>query len=121
MEVLKLVDEDPALGVSLTGAPEYLAAEVAYAARAEGALHVDDVMARRTRISIETPHRGTACVEQVADIMAAELGWDAAARDLEVRHYLARVDAERDSQRQPDDNTADAARLGAADVRIPHP
>ncbi|GIG69499.1 glycerol-3-phosphate dehydrogenase/oxidase [Phytomonospora endophytica] len=120
-EVLKLVDENPALGVSLTGAPEYLAAEVAYAARAEGALHVDDVMARRTRISIETPHRGTECVEQVADIMAAELDWDAAERDLEVRHYLARVDAERDSQRQPDDNTADAARLGAADVRIPHP
>jgi len=121
LEVLKLVDENPALGASLTGAPEYLAAEVAYAARAEGALHVDDVMARRTRISIETPHRGTECVDQVADIMATELDWDAATRDLEVRHYLARVDAERDSQRQPDDNTADAARLGAADVRIPHP
>lgn len=121
LEVLKLVDENPALGTSLMGAPEYLAAEVAYAARAEGALHVDDVMARRTRISIETPHRGTECVDQVADIMATELNWDAATRDLEVRHYLARVDAERDSQRQPDDNTADAARLGAADVRIPHP
>ena len=49
---------DPALAAPLAGAPEYLAAEVVYAARAEGALHLDDVLARRTRISIETAHRG---------------------------------------------------------------
>jgi glycerol-3-phosphate dehydrogenase len=34
-----------------------------------------------------------------------------------VDHYLARVAAERQSQRMPDDLTADAARLGASDVR----
>ena len=34
-----------------------------------------------------------------------------------VEHYLARVAAERQSQRMPDDSTADAARLGAPDVR----
>ena len=35
----------------------------------------------------------------------------------EVEHYAARVAAERESQRMPDDHTADAARLGAPDVR----
>ena len=37
-------------------------------------------------------------------------------RTREVEHYLARVRAERDSQEQPDDETADAARLGAPDI-----
>ena len=49
--------------------------------------------------------------------MGAVLGWDAATRAREVEHYLARVAAERQSQRMPDDLTADAARLGAPDVR----
>jgi glycerol-3-phosphate dehydrogenase len=34
-----------------------------------------------------------------------------------VEHYHARVEAERESQAQADDGTADAARLGAPDVR----
>jgi glycerol-3-phosphate dehydrogenase len=38
-------------------------------------------------------------------------------RDREIEHYLTRVAAERESQRKPDDRTADAARLGAPDVR----
>ena len=36
--------------------------------------------------------------------------------EREVDHYLLRVEAERASQRQPDDQTADAARLGAPDI-----
>jgi glycerol-3-phosphate dehydrogenase len=34
----------------------------------------------------------------------------------EVDHYLKRVEAERLSQQQPDDETADAARLGAPEI-----
>jgi len=116
-EVLKLIGERPDLGVPVDGAAEYLAAEVAYAALAEGALHLDDVLTRRTRISIETAHRGVRSAEHAAAVMGAALGWDAATRDREVEHYLARVAAERQSQRMPDDQTADAARLGAPDVR----
>ncbi|HZO63746.1 MAG TPA: glycerol-3-phosphate dehydrogenase/oxidase [Kribbellaceae bacterium] len=117
VEVLALVAEDPALGRSLAGAPEYLAAEVVYAARAEGALHLEDVLTRRTRISFETTHRGAESAADAAALMAPVLGWDGAAVDREVWHYLAMVEAERESQRKPDDRTADAARLGAPDVR----
>jgi glycerol-3-phosphate dehydrogenase len=49
--------------------------------------------------------------------MGDVLGWDAARRTKEIDHYLARVEAERQSQTMPDDPTADAARLGAPDVR----
>ncbi|HEV7897054.1 MAG TPA: glycerol-3-phosphate dehydrogenase/oxidase [Planosporangium sp.] len=116
-QLLTLVSEDPTLARSLVGAPEYLAAEIAYAALAEGALHLDDVLARRTRISIETVHRGVDSAEDAALIMGRVLGWDDKTRRREIDHYLARVAAERESQRMPDDATAEAARLGAPDPR----
>ncbi|WP_415646665.1 glycerol-3-phosphate dehydrogenase C-terminal domain-containing protein, partial [Stackebrandtia soli] len=116
-DVLTLIADDPRLGEPVVGAPEYLAAEVVYAVRAEGALHADDVLTRRTRISVETAHRGDRSVEHVVALMGEELGWDEDTRHGEIEHYRARVAAERDSQRQPDDATADAARLGAPDVR----
>jgi glycerol-3-phosphate dehydrogenase len=116
-EVLALVREDPALGAPLTGAPDYLTAEVVHAVTAEGARHLDDVLTRRTRVSIETAHRGVESARQVAALMAGPLGWDEERTAREVAHYEARVAAERESQRMPDDRTADAARLGASDVR----
>jgi glycerol-3-phosphate dehydrogenase len=115
--LLAMMKADPSLAEPLRGAPEYLAAEVAYAALAEGALHVDDVLTRRTRISFETPHRGTETAEHAAQIMGDALGWDKAVREREAEHYLARVAAERQSQTMPDDLTADAARVGSPDVR----
>ena len=39
-----------------------------------------------------------------------------ALRESEVEHDLKRVAAERESQTMPDDETADAARMGAPDV-----
>lgn len=116
-DVLALAADDPELARPLAGAPDYLAAEVVHAVIAEGALHLDDVLTRRTRISIETAHRGVDSAVQVAALMRRELGWDDERTDREVEHYTARVDAERESQRMPDDRTADAARLGAPDVR----
>ncbi|MFD0741556.1 glycerol-3-phosphate dehydrogenase/oxidase [Phytohabitans flavus] len=116
-QLIAMIHAEPGLAAPLAGAPEYLAAEVAYAARVEGALHLDDVLTRRTRISFETPHRGTESAHHAAEIMGSVLGWDAEMRAREVEHYLARVEAERQSQKMPDDATADAARLGAPDVR----
>ncbi len=116
-EILTLIDEDPMLASALPGAPEYIAAEVVYACAAEGALHVEDVLTRRTRISIETVHRGAESAATTAELMARILGWDAATTEREVTNYMARVEAERESQRMPDDLTADAARLGAPEVR----
>ncbi|HEX2297277.1 MAG TPA: glycerol-3-phosphate dehydrogenase C-terminal domain-containing protein, partial [Pseudonocardiaceae bacterium] len=98
-------------------APDYLKVEVVHAASHEGALHLEDVLTRRTRIAIEYAHRGEACAAAVAELMGEVLGWDAAQRAREVGIYLARVAAERDSQREPDDSTAAAARAGAPEAR----
>ncbi|MDZ7932862.1 glycerol-3-phosphate dehydrogenase/oxidase [Rhodococcus sp. NPDC076796] len=117
-ELLDLIDADPELGNPLESAPEYLKAEVVYAASHEGAQHLDDILTRRTRISIEVPDRGEAAAQEVAHLVAPILGWDAQHVAEEIEHYRLRVLAERDSQEQPDDDTADAARLGAPDVRL---
>lgn len=111
-ELLGLIDDRPDLAEPLPGAPEYLCAEVSYAAACEGARHLVDVLTRRTRISIETPHRGVETARRAAQLMAAELGWSDETTEEEVNAYLARVEAERKSQRMPDDPSADAARTG---------
>ncbi len=116
LELLDLIADRPDLGKPLTGADDYLRAEIVYAATHEGARHLDDAIARRTRISIETFDRGTDVAVEVAELMAGVLGWTDAQRDNEVDHYLKRVEAERESQTMPDDETADAARMGAEDV-----
>ncbi|GAA2082924.1 glycerol-3-phosphate dehydrogenase/oxidase [Aeromicrobium halocynthiae] len=115
-EILDLIADRPDLGRGLAGADDYLRAEIVYAASHEGARHLDDAIARRTHISIETFDRGTAVAEEVADLMAEVLSWSAEQRDREVEHYLLRVEAERESQTMPDDETADAARMGGRDV-----
>ena len=115
-EVLDLVAQRPELGRALPGAEDYLAAEIVYAVTHEGARHLDDVLARRTRISIETFDRGTVAVLATADLMASELGWDRARRDDEVDHYLRRVEAERQSQEKLTDQEADEARVSAPEI-----
>ena len=48
--------------------------------------------------------------------MADALGWDAEREEHEVSVYLTRVAAERGSQTQPDDESADRVRLEAPDI-----
>jgi glycerol-3-phosphate dehydrogenase len=115
-EVLDLCAADPALAEGLSGADDYLAAEVVYAVSHEGARHLDDVLTRRTRISIETWDRGESAALPAASLMAPILGWSDEQRRKEIEHYLARVEAERASQQQPDDETADSARMGAPEI-----
>jgi glycerol-3-phosphate dehydrogenase len=109
-EVLDLVAEHPELGEPLEHAPRYLKVEAYYGASHEGALHLDDLLARRLRVSVDTWDRGVDVAREVADIVAPVLGWDEARIEREVEHYRARVAAERDSQAQLDDRTADSAR-----------
>jgi glycerol-3-phosphate dehydrogenase len=116
-ELLAMVADDPTLGEPIPGAEDHLRVEAVYAASHEGALHLDDMLTRRTRISIETFDRGLAAAPHVARLMAPVLGWDEQRIAREIEHYEARVAAERESQLQMDDQTADAARLGAPDVR----
>lgn len=117
-ELLDLIRARPELGHPLPGADDYLEAEVVYAATHEGALHLDDVLARRTRISIEAWDRGVSAAPVAARLMGEVLGWDDARVKREVAFYLKRVTAERESQEQMSDAAADRVRLEAPDISI---
>jgi len=120
-EVLQMAGRDgagrPDLLEPITDAPVYLKVEAWYAAAAEGALHLEDILARRMRISIEYPHRGVDCAREVAEVVAPVLGWSDADIEREVDTYCARVEAEVRSQQQPDDESADALRQAAPEAR----
>ncbi len=142
-EVLDVIADDPSLATPLPGAdrstepdqaadPElfdtghralttggrYLLAEAVHATTHEGARHVDDVLTRRTRLSIEVDDRGVAAAPVVARAMGKVLGWDDAACERQTQHYLARIDAERLAQSKDDDAGADSARRPIRDLRL---
>ena len=112
-ELLDEIARRPELGKPLDGTEDYLCVEAWYAAAHEGAHHLDDVLARRTRISIETFDRGLTAAGPAARLMGEVLGWSEAQIAREVEVYGERVAAERDSQEQADDQAADAARTRA--------
>jgi glycerol-3-phosphate dehydrogenase len=73
---------------------EHLEAEVAWAARRELALSLDDVLSRRMRLAQVLPDRGASIAPRVAQIMGNELGWDVDRQAREVEMYLASANRE---------------------------
>lgn len=107
-ELLELIGADPSLAEPLPGTDRYLKVEVTYAVTHEGALHLDDVLSRRTRLSYEQPDRGLDSSETVADLMGHELGWTASRRSEEIATYRDRVRAEQEAERRLTDGVAPA-------------
>ena len=85
-----------------------------YAVTHEGARHLDDVLTRRTHISIETWDRGLSAAEEVAALMAVPMKWRHRQVSRELENYRTSVAAERKSQEADTDTDADAIRLGRA-------
>jgi glycerol-3-phosphate dehydrogenase len=115
-ELLDLVEAEPDLGQPVTGADDYLRAEIVYAASHEGARHLDDVLGRRTHIAIETPDRGMAALDEIAGLLARPLRWDARQAAREAEHYRAGVAAEQASQDAGTDADANAIRESVPDI-----
>jgi tryptophanyl-tRNA synthetase len=114
--VLSLVADEPELGRPVTGADDYLRAEIIYAASHEGARHLDDVLGRRTHIAVETPDRGMAALAEIAGLIAKPLRWDTRQAAREVGHYQAGIAAERASQEAGTDADANAIREAVPDI-----
>jgi glycerol-3-phosphate dehydrogenase len=94
-DVLRLVRADSGLGRPLAEGHPYLRAEVAYAVTHESALHVEDVLMRRTRLFIEAADGGAGAAADVAAIMGRLLGWSRRRRAAEIRRYLDLLETER--------------------------
>jgi glycerol-3-phosphate dehydrogenase len=86
---IRTLAEDPALGVQLDPALPYIAAEVVWAARAEMARTVEDVLARHTRALFLNAEAAIAMAERVAWLLADELGRDEAWVAAQVDEFRA--------------------------------
>ncbi len=113
-DLVQLIAARPELAAPLDGAQEYLGAEVVYACSHEGALRLEDVLERRTRIVFETRDRGVVCAPAVAALMAAELGWDGARTAGELASWRRRIAAELEAEQLSDDAAASAVVLAAS-------
>jgi glycerol-3-phosphate dehydrogenase len=88
-DVLAPIRDDPSLGVPITGTAGYLPVEFLRAVTHEGALTLDDVLTRRTRVAIEEPDAGVGAAERVAALVAGPLGWDTTRQKEQVEAYAA--------------------------------
>ena len=93
-EVLELITEDKKLAKPLTAGLPYLKAEIVYAASHEGAMSVDDVISRRTRLAFEAPQAGIDLAEDIASLIAPVLGWGAKEKKASIAEYKDGVAAE---------------------------
>ena len=67
--------------------------EIRYNARHEMALHLDDVMVRRSGLAYLMRDHGLHVAPMVAELMGEELGWDAEGRASEMARYRSWVEA----------------------------
>ena len=88
-EAIKTLARDPKLAARLHPDLPYIAAEVVWAARAEMARTVEDVLARHTRALFLNAAAAMAMAEPVARLLAAELGRDEAWVDAQVAEFCA--------------------------------
>ena len=116
VELFDPMKTSPSLREPIPGAEGYLAAEAVYAVSHEGALHLDDVLARRMRVTIETEDRGCKAAPIVAKLIAPSLNWSDEDIDREVGSYVSGVEADIASQHVDDDEEANALRLRTPDL-----
>lgn len=93
-EVLELVESDKKLAKPLAAGLPYLKAEIVYAVTHEGAMSIDDVISRRTRLAFEAPHAGLELVDDIAALIAPVLGWGAKEKKASIAEYRAQVEEE---------------------------
>jgi glycerol-3-phosphate dehydrogenase len=91
--VLNLIRNNRRLAERLEPGHPAIAATVVQAARREHARTVEDVLVRRIHLYYETRDRGRGAAPRVAELLGAELGWDAGQIEAAAADYAARVDA----------------------------
>jgi len=80
---------DPDELAPIPGAPDPWIA-LRWAARAEGVVHLDDLLLRRVRLGLLLPGGGVAHLARIRELAAPELGWDDARWEAEEAAYRAR-------------------------------
>jgi glycerol-3-phosphate dehydrogenase len=93
--VVELARSSPELARRIDPELPYLRAEIVHAARAEHAREVADVLRRRVPLYRDARDQGLAAAEDVATILARELGWAPVRRERSLVDYRAAVERSR--------------------------
>lgn len=96
-EIFEIIESDKTLAQPLSPDLPYLKAEIIYAVSHEGALSVDDVLSRRTRIAFEAQDGGDSLASMVAALIAPVLGWSAAQKQGSIKAFTEHLKSERES------------------------
>ncbi len=111
-DVLELIEADASLSELLVPGLPYRKAEAVYAARHEMATTLDDVLSRRTRARLLARDATATVAEDVARLLAPDLGWDEAEIKRQAAAYRAEIAEERTSSglapAEPSDEALDA-------------
>ena len=86
-KILRLIEQEPALGEKLSQKFGYTLAEVVWAVREEMAITLEDVLARRVRMLFVDAREAMAAAPKAAAVMARELGRDQAWIDEQVKSF----------------------------------
>ena len=100
--LLAMIERDPQLADPLVEGLPYLRAEALYAVRYEMARSVDDILSRRTRSRLLARDASAAAAPAVAALVAADLGWDEADQERQVKAFRSLVDEERTAAHLPE-------------------
>ena len=90
-----MVAADPSLAEPLVPGLPYRRVEALYAARYEMATTLDDVLSRRTRARLRARDATAGAADDVATLIAGELGWSEDERSAQVADYRAAAERER--------------------------
>ena len=77
-----------------------------FACTHEGALHLDDVLERRTRVALTAADRGLSAAGVAAELMAGVLGWNRERTRAEVDGWRARIESARAAEAEHADEAA---------------
>ncbi len=93
--IAAMIEADATLGAPLVPRLPYLRAEAVFSARYEMAHTLDDILSRRTRALLLERDQADAVADEVAALVATELGWDAAEQARQVAAFRAIAARER--------------------------
>ncbi len=116
-EVLAPGETNPELLQPIAGAERYLCCEALYAVTHEGAIHLEDVLHRRLRISMEYSHRGLECARPVAELIAPYLGWDQQMIETEITQYHTAIMTALAAEKELTDASANELAKAATEAR----
>ncbi len=114
-DVRALIAFDATLGEPLVDGLAYVRAEAVHAVRAEMATTLDDVLCRRTRAHLFDRAATLAAAPAIAELLAAELGWDDDEAARQLADYRARCTAEIEAESRHHDSAPQESHADVAD------